>query len=321
MTPLTSGTAGALNGRVRVPGDKSMSHRALILGSLAIGRSHIRGLLEGDDVLRTAAAMRALGATLARGSDGAWSIDGVGIGGLAEPEEMLDLGNSGTGARLLMGLVAAHDITAFFTGDASLRRRPMARVAEPLSRMGARIVAREGGRLPLAVIGAAAPLPIEYRLPVPSAQVKSAVLLAGLGAPGATTVIEPLATRDHSERMLRHFGAAVTVAPEAGEARRITLQGQPELRAADLTVPGDPSSAAFPMVAALLMPGSQVVIEGVGVNPLRTGLFDTLRASASTRCAPGSSTRCATWARISPSPMSASRAASRSPTSPCARRG
>jgi len=277
VTPLTSGTAGALNGRVRVPGDKSMSHRALILGSLAIGRSHIRGLLEGDDVLRTAAAMSALGATLARGGDGAWSIDGVGIGGLAEPEEMLDLGNSGTAARLLMGLVAAHDITAFFTGDASLRRRPMARVAEPLSRMGARIVAREGGRLPLAVIGAAAPLPIEYRLPVPSAQVKSAVLLAGLGAPGMTTVIEPLATRDHSERMLRHFGAAVAVAPEAGEARRITLQGQPELRAADLTVPGDPSSAAFPMIAALLMPGSQVVIEGVGVNPLRTGLFDTLR--------------------------------------------
>jgi 3-phosphoshikimate 1-carboxyvinyltransferase len=277
VTPLTSGTAGALNGRVRVPGDKSMSHRALILGSLAIGRSHIRGLLEGDDVLRTAAAMSALGATLARGADGAWSIDGVGIGGLAEPEEMLDLGNSGTGARLLMGLVAAHDITAFFTGDASLRRRPMARIAEPLSRMGARIVARDGGRLPLAVIGAATPLPIEYRLPVPSAQVKSAVLLAGLGAPGATTVIEPLATRDHSERMLRHFGAAVTVAAEPGEARRITLQGQPELRAADLTVPGDPSSAAFPTIAALLMPGSQVVIESVGVNPLRTGLFDTLR--------------------------------------------
>jgi 3-phosphoshikimate 1-carboxyvinyltransferase len=277
VTPLTSGTAGALNGRARVPGDKSMSHRALILGSLAIGRSYIRGLLEGDDVLRTAAAMSALGATLGRGADGAWSIDGVGIGGLAEPEEMLDLGNSGTGARLLMGVVAAHDITAFFTGDASLRRRPMARVAEPLSRMGARIVARDGGRLPLAVIGAAAPLPIEYRLPVPSAQVKSAVLLAGLGAPGATTVIEPLATRDHSERMLRHFGAAVTVAAEAGDARRITLHGQPELRAADLTVPGDPSSAAFPAVAALLMPGSQVVIESVGVNPLRTGLFDTLR--------------------------------------------
>jgi 3-phosphoshikimate 1-carboxyvinyltransferase len=276
VTPLTSGTAGALTGRLRVPGDKSMSHRALILASLAIGRSHVRGLLEGDDVLRTAAAMGALGASLVRGQDGAWRIDGVGIGGLAEPDEVLDLGNSGTGARLLMGVVAAHDMTAFFTGDASLRRRPMARVAEPLSRMGARFIAREGGRLPLAVIGAAAPLPIEYRLPVPSAQVKSAVLLAGLGAPGTTTVIEPLATRDHSERLLRHFGAAVRVTPE-GEGRRIELTGQPELRAADFTVPGDPSSAAFPMVAALLMPGSQVVIEGVGVNPLRTGLFDTLR--------------------------------------------
>jgi 3-phosphoshikimate 1-carboxyvinyltransferase len=276
VTPLTSGTAGALNGRLRVPGDKSMSHRALILGSLAIGRSHVRGLLEGDDVLRTAAAMGALGAKLVRVDDGTWRIDGVGIGGLAEPDQVLDLGNSGTAARLLMGVVAAHDITAFFTGDASLRRRPMARVAEPLSRMGARFVAREGGRLPLAAIGAAAPLPIEYCLPVPSAQVKSAVLLAGLGAPGTTTVIERLATRDHSERMLRHFGAAVTVTQE-GQGRRIELRGQGELRAADFTVPGDPSSAAFPMVAALLMPGSQVVIEGVGVNPLRSGLFDTLR--------------------------------------------
>ena len=277
MTPLTSGTAGPLNGRVRVPGDKSISHRALILGSLAVGRTQIRGLLEGEDVLRTAAAMRALGATLARGAGGEWSVDGVGIGGLAEPEETLDLGNSGTGARLLMGLVAAHPITAFFTGDASLRRRPMARVIEPLSRMGARIIARDGGRLPLAVIGATSPLPIEYRLPVASAQVKSAVLLAGLGAPGATTVIEPEATRDHSERMLLHFGAAVTVAAAEGNGRRITLHGQPELRAANLVVPGDPSSAAFPMVAALLMPGSQVVIEGVGVNPLRSGLFETLR--------------------------------------------
>jgi 3-phosphoshikimate 1-carboxyvinyltransferase len=221
--------------------------------------------------------MRALGATLARGAGGEWSVDGVGIGGLAEPEETLDLGNSGTGARLLMGLVAAHPITAFFTGDASLRRRPMARVIEPLSRMGARIIARDGGRLPLAVIGATSPLPIEYRLPVASAQVKSAVLLAGLGAPGATTVIEPEATRDHSERMLLHFGAAVTVAAAEGNGRRITLHGQPELRAANLVVPGDPSSAAFPMVAALLMPGSQVVIEGVGVNPLRSGLFETLR--------------------------------------------
>jgi 3-phosphoshikimate 1-carboxyvinyltransferase len=277
VTPLTSGTAGALNGRIRVPGDKSVSHRALILGALAIGRTRVKGLLEGDDVLRTAAAMRALGAGVTRGADGVWSIDGVGIGGLAEPEDMLDLGNSGTGARLLMGLVASHGITVFFTGDASLRRRPMARVIEPLARIGARVVAREGGRLPLAIMGAASPLPIVYRLPVPSAQVKSAVLLAGLNTPGETVVIEPLPTRDHSERMLRHFGAAVDVVEDADGARRITLKGEPELSAADLTVPGDPSSAAFPAVAALLLPGSEVVIEGVGVNPLRTGLFDTLK--------------------------------------------
>ncbi len=277
MTPLTSGTAGALHGRLRVPGDKSISHRALILGSLAIGRSRVRGLLEGEDVLRTAAAMRALGAGLSRGEDGLWTLSGVGIGGLAEPEDILDLGNSGTGARLLMGLVAAHPLTAFFTGDASLRRRPMGRVAEPLARMGARLIAREGGRLPLALIGAPSPLPILYRLPVPSAQVKSAVLLAGLNAPGETSVVEPMPTRDHSERMLRHFGATVRIEPEEGGGRRITLVGQPELRAADLIVPGDPSSAAFPAVAALLLPGSQVVIEGVGVNHLRTGLFETLR--------------------------------------------
>ena len=276
MTPLISRAAGPLNGRVRVPGDKSISHRALILAGVAAGRSHIRGLLEGEDVLRTAAAMRAMGVALDRGADGVWRVDGVGIGGLAEPEDVLDFGNSGTGARLLMGLLAAHPITAFLTGDASLRRRPMARVAEPLTRIGARIIAREGGRLPLAILGATAPLPIAYQLPVPSAQVKSAVLLAGLGAPGETSVIETLPTRDHSERMLRHFGALVTVEHEAA-GRRITVRGQPELRAADLVVPGDPSSAAFPLVAALLMQGSQVVIESVGVNPLRTGLLDTLR--------------------------------------------
>ena len=275
MTPLISRAGGALNGRVRVPGDKSISHRALILAGVATGRSQIRGLLEGEDVLRTAAAMRAMGVAVDRGTDGVWRVDGVGIGGLAEPEDVLDFGNSGTGARLVMGLLAAHPITAFLSGDASLRRRPMARVAEPLARMGARMVAREGGRLPLAIIGATSPLPIAYHLPVPSAQVKSAVLLAGLGAPGETRVIETLATRDHSERMLRHFGAVVTVEREA-EGRRIAVRGQPELRAADLVVPGDPSSAAFPVVAALLMQGSQVVIEGVGVNPLRTGLFDTL---------------------------------------------
>jgi len=275
VTPLSSGTAAALNGRLRAPGDKSVSHRALILAALAVGRTRVTGLLEGEDVMRTAAAMGALGAALRRGNDGAWLIDGVGIGGLAEAEDVLDLGNSGTGARLLMGVVASHGITTFFTGDASLRRRPMARVAEPLQRMGARILARDGGRLPLAVIGAASPLPITYRLPVPSAQVKSAVLLAGLNAPGETIVIEPQPTRDHSERMLRHFGAALAV-DDGPEGRRIRLKGQPELKAADLAVPGDPSSAAFPAIAALLVPGSEVVIEGVGVNPLRTGLFDTL---------------------------------------------
>ncbi|HUC67479.1 MAG TPA: 3-phosphoshikimate 1-carboxyvinyltransferase [Stellaceae bacterium] len=275
MTPLSSGTAAALNGRLRAPGDKSVSHRALILAALAVGRTRVTGLLEGEDVLRTAAAMGALGAAIRRGDDGAWLIDGVGIGGLAEAEDVLDLGNSGTGARLLMGVVASHGITTFFTGDASLRRRPMARVAEPLQRMGTRILARDGGRLPLAVIGAASPLPITYRLPVPSAQVKSAVLLAGLNAPGETIVIEPQPTRDHSERMLRHFGAALAI-HDGPEGRRIALKGQPELKAADLAVPGDPSSAAFPAIAALLVPGSEVVIEGVGVNPLRTGLLDTL---------------------------------------------
>ncbi len=276
MTPLSSGTAAALNGRLRAPGDKSVSHRALILASLAVGRTRVTGLLEGEDVMRTAAAMGALGAAIRRGDDGAWLIDGVGIGGLAEAADVLDLGNSGTGARLLMGVVASHGITTFFTGDGSLRRRPMARVAEPLQRMGARILARDGGRLPLAVIGAASPLPITYRLPVPSAQVKSAVLLAGLNAPGETIVIEPQPTRDHSERMLRHFGAELAIG-DGPEGRRIALKGQPELKAADLAVPGDPSSAAFPAIAALLVPGSEVVIEGVGVNPLRTGLLDTLK--------------------------------------------
>jgi 3-phosphoshikimate 1-carboxyvinyltransferase len=275
VTPLSSGTAAALNGRLRAPGDKSVSHRALILAALAVGRTRVTGLLEGEDVMRTAAAMGALGAAIRRSDDGAWLIDGVGIGGLAEAEDVLDLGNSGTGARLLMGVVASHGITTFFTGDASLRRRPMARVAEPLQRLGARIIARDGGRLPLALIGAASPLPITYRLPVPSAQVKSAVLLAGLNAPGETIVIEPQPTRDHSERMLRHFGAALAI-DDGPEGRRIALKGQPELKAADLAVPGDPSSAAFPAIAALLVPGSEVVIEGVGVNPLRTGLLDTL---------------------------------------------
>jgi 3-phosphoshikimate 1-carboxyvinyltransferase len=260
-----------------VPGDKSISHRALMLGALAVGRTEISGLLEGEDVLATAAALNALGAAVAPAGDGRWIVDGVGVGGLAEPENLLDLGNSGTSARLLLGILATHPLTAFVTGDASLRRRPMGRVTQPLSRFGAHFLSREGARLPLAVTGAASPVPIEYRLPVPSAQVKSAVLLAGLNTPGATTVIEPQATRDHTERMLRHFGATVATEPAAGGGLRITVEGFPELAAAPIAVPGDISSAAFPLVAALIVPGSEVTIEGVGVNPLRAGLLECLR--------------------------------------------
>ncbi|HEY1299462.1 MAG TPA: 3-phosphoshikimate 1-carboxyvinyltransferase [Stellaceae bacterium] len=274
--PLTSARPPAsLVGRVRVPGDKSISHRALMLGALAVGRTEITGLLEGEDVLATAAAVNAMGARAARQRDGRWAIDGVGVGGLAEPEDMLDVGNAGTAARLLLGILATHRLTAFVTGDASLRRRPMGRVVEPLSRFGARFVTREGGRLPLGVTGAAHPVPIEYRLPVPSAQVKSAVLLAGLNTPGETTVVEPQPTRDHTELMLRHFGAQVSVEPGA-DGRRITVEGQPELRAASIMVPGDPSSAAFPIVAGLIVPGSEITVEGVGINPLRAGLLECL---------------------------------------------
>ena len=276
MTALSSGSSRPLRGRCRVPGDKSISHRALIFGALAIGRTRIRNLLEGDDVLRTAAALRALGARIERGRDGTWTVHGVGTGGLIEPTEILDLGNSGTGARLLMGAVATHPFATFFTGDDSLRRRPMARVIEPLTLIGARFVVRDGGRMPLAMIGTPSPMPIAYTLPVPSAQVKSAVLLAGLNAPGETTVIEPIATRDHTENMLGHFGATVSVTATENGGKRITLVGQPELKPGDLTVPGDPSSAAFPVVAALIRPGSTITIEGVGINPLRAGLYQTL---------------------------------------------
>jgi 3-phosphoshikimate 1-carboxyvinyltransferase len=262
-----------LAGRIRVPGDKSISHRALMLGALAVGRTEITGLLEGEDVLCTAAAMRAMGARVERQADGCWRVDGVGLGGLAEPQDMLDLGNSGTAARVLLGILATHPITSFVTGDASLRGRPMHRVTEPLSRFGARFVTREGGRLPLAVTGAANPVPVEYALPVPSAQVKSAVLLAGLNTPGETTVIEKEATRDHTERMLGHFGAMVRVEPVAAGGRRITVVGQPELTAAPIAVPADISSAAFALVAGLIVPGSEVTIEGVGLNPSRAGLL------------------------------------------------
>ena len=276
--PLTASRPGSpLAGRIRVPGDKSISHRALMLGALAVGQTEISGLLEGEDVLATAAALNALGADATRAGDGRWTVDGVGIGGLAEPDDLLDLGNSGTAARLLLGILATHPITAFVTGDASLRRRPMGRVVEPLSRFGARFVTREGARLPLAVSGATDPLPISYRLPVPSAQVKSSVLLAGLNTPGATTVIEPQPTRDHTERMLRHFGATVVSEPADGGGKRVTVEGYPELAAAPIAVPGDPSSAAFPLIATLIVPGSEVKIEGVGVNPLRCGLFESLR--------------------------------------------
>jgi 3-phosphoshikimate 1-carboxyvinyltransferase len=264
-----------LEGALCVPGDKSISHRALMFGALAIGETRITGLLEGEDVLRTAAAMRALGAEVVRGENGLWYVAGRGIGGLTEPSDVLDMGNSGTAARLLCGILASHDMFALMTGDASLRSRPMRRVLEPLSACGASFATRAEGHLPLAIQGAAETLPIEYRVPIASAQVKSALLLAGLNAPGITFVEEPVATRDHSENMLRHFGAEVSV-DEAGGGRAVSLQGQPELRGADMSVPGDPSSAAFPLVAALLVPGSSIRIQAVGLNPLRTGLFTTL---------------------------------------------
>jgi 3-phosphoshikimate 1-carboxyvinyltransferase len=276
-TPLRSLPAQkGLTGRLSVPGDKSISHRALMFGALAIGTTEIEGLLEGEDVLRTAAAMRLLGATVEHLAPGRWRVAGRGIGGLTEPADVLDMGNSGTAARLICGLLSGHPIFAVMTGDASLRRRPMKRVTEPLAATGARFWSREGGRLPLAIQGAREPLPLDYTLPVASAQVKSACLLAGLCAPGVTRVVEPEATRDHSENMLRHFGATVRVAVQ-GHGRVIELDGQPELRAAPVMVPGDPSSAAFFAVAALIVPGSKLVIENVGLNPLRTGLFQSLR--------------------------------------------
>ena len=269
-------SAAPLRGRVRVPGDKSISHRALMLGGLAIGQTRISGLLEGEDVLATAAAMRALGASVERQADGTWLVNGVGVGGLAEPSDVLDMGNAGTGARLLMGLIASHNLTAFLTGDGSLRRRPMARVTTPLAQCGAQFFAREGGRLPLAVVGAKAAVAIDYRLPVASAQVKSAILLAGLNATGTTRVTEPEATRDHTERILRHFGAKVVRIEEDGVGV-VELQGEAVLRAADVLVPADPSSAAFPIAAALLVPGSDVTLSDICLNPGRIGLLETLR--------------------------------------------
>src|SRR5579862_4300618 len=278
MSPLTARRAGALGGRLRVPGDKSISHRALIFGALAVGETRISGLLEGEDVLNTGKAMRALGAKVEREGEGEWRVHGVGVGGFAAPRDVLDFGNSGTGCRLVLGAVAGCPITAIFDGDASLRRRPMRRILDPVSRIGARALSEaDGGRLPITLQGARAPIPIVYRTPVPSAQIKSAVLLAGLAAPGETTVIETAASRDHTELMLRHFGATVMSKPEGRHGRRITLTGQPELVPAAVAVPADPSSAAFPIVAALIVPGSDVFLPDVMTNPLRTGLIATLR--------------------------------------------
>ena len=274
---MTIAARGPLSGTATVPGDKSISHRALMLSALAVGESRIEGLLEGEDVLATAAAMRAMGATIERQPDGAWIVHGVGVGGLLQPESALDMGNSGTSTRLLMGLVASHAITATFTGDASLSKRPMGRVIDPLSTMGADITASPGGRLPLMVRGLCPAVPVSYTLPVASAQVKSAVLLAGLNTPGITRVIEPVATRDHSERMLAGFGAAIHV-EETPEGRIISLTGEAELKPQRIVVPGDPSSAAFWAVAASIVPGSDVLIANVGMNPTRIGLFTALKA-------------------------------------------
>ncbi len=273
--PMKSRKSGALTGVAEVPGDKSISHRSLIFGAMAVGETRITGLLEGQDVLDTASAMRAFGATVTRHGEGAWTVSGVGVGGFREPADVIDCGNSGTGARLIMGTMATTPITATFTGDASLRKRPMGRVTDPLSLFGTRAYGRQGGRLPMTLVGAASPVPVRYALPVASAQVKSAVLLAGLNAPGETVVIEREPTRDHSERMLLGFGAQLSVEKTA-EGHVITLTGQPELRPQVVAVPRDPSSAAFPVCAALIVEGSDILVPGVSQNLTRNGLYLTL---------------------------------------------
>jgi len=274
--PMTSHRSTGLVGTADVPGDKSISHRSLILGALSVGETVVTGLLEGQDVLDTARAMRAFGADVARDDDGTWHIHGVGVGGFAEPEQVIDCGNSGTGVRLIMGAMATSPVTATFTGDASLNKRPMARVTDPLALFGAQAVGRSGGRLPMTIVGAQDPMPVRYTVPVPSAQVKSAVLLAGLNAPGQTVVIEHEATRDHTERMLAGFGAQITT-EDTDEGRVITLTGQPELSPQTIVVPRDPSSAAFPVCAALITEGSDVLVPNIGLNPTRAGLFTTLQ--------------------------------------------
>ncbi len=273
--PMTAHKATALKGTAVIPGDKSISHRSLLLGAMTVGETRIRGLLEGEDVIATANAMRAFGADV-QNIDGEWIVHGVGVGGFGEPEDVIDCGNAGTGVRLIMGAMGTTPITATFTGDASLRSRPMGRITDPLALFGTQSFGRDGGRLPMTVIGAKDPVPVRYTLPMASAQVKSAVLLAGLNAPGQTVVVEPEATRDHTERMLRGFGAELSV-EQTDEGRVITLTGQPELKPQSIDVPRDPSSAAFPVCAALITEGSDVLVPTIGLNPTRAGLYHTLR--------------------------------------------
>ena len=276
--PMSASVSPSLKGAVRVPGDKSISHRALIFGLLAVGETRVSGLLEGEDVIRTAEAARHLGAQVERLAPGEWRVEGAGLGSLLQPKDMLDFGNAGTGSRLMMGVVAGHPITATFDGDASLRKRPMGRILDPIALVGAKTVqCAEGKRLPLVLEGARNPVPVQYETPVASAQVKSAMLFAALNAPGKSVVIEKEATRDHTEKLLAYFGAEITVEPHGTHGRKITLTGQPDLKPQHIVVPADPSSAAFPIVAALLVPGSEVTIEGVMMNPLRIGLITTLR--------------------------------------------
>ena len=274
--PMSSTRVTNLRGRANVPGDKSISHRSLILGALSIGKTKIHGLLEGQDVMDTAKAMSSFGALVKKHKNGEWTVDGFGVGGFAEPENVIDCGNSGTGVRLIMGAMSTSDITATFTGDASLNKRPMARITEPLNLFGAKTFSRRDGKLPITVVGSASPIPITYQTPVASAQIKSAILFAGLNSPGTTTIIEKEKTRDHTERMLKSFGANIT-SEQTSEGNVIKLDGYPELIAQEIKVPRDPSSAAFPVCAALITEGSNVLVPNIGLNPTRSGLFDTLK--------------------------------------------
>ena len=274
--PMLSTRVTNLRGQAKVPGDKSISHRSLILGALSIGRTKIHGLLEGQDVIDTAKAMTSFGALVEKHRNGEWTVDGFGVGGFAEPEKVIDCGNSGTGVRLIMGAMSTSDITATFTGDASLNKRPMKRITEPLNLFGAKTFSRRNGKLPITVVGSAAPIPITYKTPVASAQIKSAILFAGLNSPGTTTVIEKEKTRDHTERMLQGFGTKIQ-SEETSEGNIIKLEGYPELKAQEIRVPRDPSSAAFPVCAALITEGSDIIVTNIGLNPTRSGLFDTLK--------------------------------------------